>query len=195
MAKYWLSLANFEHMAMSFQGLSDAPHSKRQQNGTFGAHSRFYIGLQRSSIMNKLCIAALIALAPVVAFTPQVAFAQQNPENAKGGAATGAATGAVGGAIVGGPVGAVVGGVGGAIVGGIIGDNTPKFKTYVVEQGVPSYRYNETVAVGTVLPNEGVTYYEVPEQYGVQKTYRYTVINGQTVLVEPKTRRIVQIIE
>lgn len=137
--------------------------------------------------MKKLALAATLILVPVASFA-------QNPQGAQGGAAAGAATGAVGGAIVGGPVGAVVGGVGGAVVGGIVGDNTPRFKTYVVEQRVPSYTYAEPLAVGTVLPNEGVTYREVPREYGATQ-YRYTVVNNRTVLVEPGTRRIVQIIE
>ncbi|RXT20716.1 MULTISPECIES: DUF1236 domain-containing protein [unclassified Bosea (in: a-proteobacteria)] len=137
--------------------------------------------------MKKLIVAAAIALAPFVALA-------QNPQGAQGGAAGGAAAGAVGGAVVGGPVGAVVGGVGGAVVGGIIGDNTPRFKTYVTEQRVPSYTYAEEVRVGSVLPDRGVTYREVPAEYGV-KGYRYTVVNNRTVLVEPGTRRVVQVIE
>ena len=133
-------------------------------------------------------------LISVIALLPAVALAE-NPEGAKGGAASGAAAGAVGGAIVGGPVGAVVGGVGGAVVGGIVGDNTPKFKRYVVERRVPSYAYDEDLEAGVVLPEEGITYYDVPEEYGVQKTYRYTVINGHPVLVEPRTRKVIQVIE
>ena len=31
-------------------------------------------------------------------------------------------------------------------------------------------------------------------EYGVHD-YRYTVVNGRTVLVEPRTRRIVEIVE
>lgn len=125
------------------------------------------------------------------------AFAQ-NPQGSQGGAAAGAATGAVGGAVVGGPVGAVIGGVGGAIVGGIIGDNTPRFRTYVVEQDVPSYTIEERVAVGTVLPQRGVVYREIPAEYVASpdaRNYRYTVVNGRTVIVEPQTRRIIQVIE
>jgi hypothetical protein len=95
---------------------------------------------------------------------------------------------------VGGPVGAVVGGVGGAVVGGIIGNAQPEFRSYVVEQRVPSYTYEEPVAVGTVLPQRGVVYREVPRQYS-QTPYRYTVVNGRTVIVEPETRRVIQIIE
>jgi len=137
--------------------------------------------------MRKILLAAAVAIVPMAAFA-------QNPQGAQGGAAAGAATGAVGGAVVGGPVGAVVGGVGGAVVGGIIGDNTPRFKTYVTEQRVPSYTYKEEVHVGTVLPERGVTYREVPAEYGA-KGYRYTVVNNRTVLVEPKTRKIIQVIE
>ena len=106
---------------------------------------------------------------------------------------TGAAAGAVGGAVVGGPVGAAVGAAGGAVVGAISEDNTPRFRAYVVMEHKPSFAYMGDVVVGTVLPPAGVTYYDVPTQFG-PTTYRYTIINGRTVLVEPQTRRIVQII-
>jgi hypothetical protein len=86
-----------------------------------------------------------------------------------------------------------VGGVTGAIVGGIVGDQQPKFRQYVVTQNVPSYRYQEEVRVGAVLPQSGVTYYDVPAEYGV-KGYRYTVVNETPVLVDPGTRRVVQIV-
>ena len=110
------------------------------------------------------------------------------------GVATGATAGAIGGAVVGGPVGAVVGGVGGAVVGGLTDATRPQFRTYVVEQRKPSYIYTQSVVVGAELPEQGVTYYEVPAQYGVSR-YRYTVVNNRTVLVDPQTRRIVQIVE
>ena len=113
---------------------------------------------------------------------------------AQSGAATGAVTGAVGGAIVGGPVGLVVGGVGGAIVGGIADDRRPVFREYVVKQRRSSYAYDREVVVGAELPNTGVTYYDVPAEYGV-RDYRYTVVNNRTVLVDPKTHRIIQIVE
>lgn len=137
-------------------------------------------------MIKKLALVATLAIVPATVFA-------QNPQGAQGGAVGGATTGAVGGAIVGGPVGAVVGGVGGAVVGAIIGDNTPRFQRYVVEQRVPSYTYAEPVAVGTVLPNDGVVYREVPAEYG-QTDYRYTVVNDRIVLVEPRSRRIVQVI-
>lgn len=97
-----------------------------------------------------------------------------------------------------GPIGAIVGGVIGGVVGGVNGvlgvDERPRFRTYVVEQRRPSYQYREDVRVGVVLPDEGVTYYDVPPEYGV-RDHRYTVVNGRTVLVEPRTRRIVEIVE
>ncbi len=98
-----------------------------------------------------------------------------------------------------GPVGAIVGGTIGGVVGGVAGvlgvDDRPRFRSYVVEQHRPSYAYDREVRVGTVLPTSGVTYYEVPAEYSAAREYRYTVVNGRTVLVEPGTRRIVEVID
>ena len=97
-----------------------------------------------------------------------------------------------------GPVGAVVGGTVGAVVGGVAGvlgvEQRPRFHRYVVEQHRPSYHYREPVRVGVVLPESGVTYYPVPEEYGAPQ-YRYTVVNDQTVLVDPRTHRIVEVLD
>lgn len=136
--------------------------------------------------MSKKFILAGVVLA---ALAPVGAYAQGSGE----GAAAGATTGAVGGAIVGGPVGAAIGGVTGAIVGGLAGEQQPRFRQYVVQRDVPSYRYAEEVRVGAVLPESGVVLHEVPAEYGV-RGYRYTVVNETPVLVEPGTRRIIQVI-
>jgi uncharacterized protein DUF1236 len=97
-----------------------------------------------------------------------------------------------------GPVGAIVGGTIGGVVGGVAGvlgvDARPRFHHYVVEEHRPSYRYEGDVRVGAVLPEAGVTYYDVPPEYGV-RNYRYTVVNDRPVLVEPRTRRIVEVVE
>src|SRR5215207_2963774 len=111
-----------------------------------------------------------------------------------GGAASGAAAGAVGGAVVGGPVGAAVGAGVGAIAGGIADAQRPRFREYVTTQKRPSYTYKEKVAVGAKLPASGVTYYELPQEYGVTK-YRYTVVNERPVLVDPGSHTVVQVIE
>src|SRR5262245_13401547 len=90
-------------------------------------------------------------------------------------------------------------GVGGGtvIIGeheGIAIDQRPAFREYVVRERVPNYTITERVIVGGVLPETGVTYYDVPQTFGATP-YRYTVVNGQTVLVEPRSRRIVQVVE
>jgi predicted lipid-binding transport protein (Tim44 family) len=143
----------------------------------------------------KIMIRKLVLIA-ALAVMPAATFAQSN-SGAAGGAAAGAGTGAVGGAIVGGPVGAAAGAVGGAaagaIVGGIAGEHRTEFRAYVTEQRVPSATYREQVVVGATLPDT-ITYREVPKRFG-KTQYRYTVVNDRTVLVEPRTRRIVQIIE
>jgi len=132
--------------------------------------------------IHVLTAAALLAVS-----LPVAAYAQA-------GTATGAATGAVGGALVGGPVGAVIGGVGGAIVGGVADSTQPKFREYVVREHVPSYSYRGELDVGTILPEDrAVVLREVPAEYGV-KEYRYSVVNDRVVLVEPRSRRVVQII-
>jgi hypothetical protein len=78
--------------------------------------------------------------------------------------------------------------------GGIDVDQRPAFREYIVRERVPNYTVPDRVIVGGVLPETGVTIYDVPQSYGVTP-YRYTVVNGQTVLVEPRSRRIVQVVE
>ena len=115
------------------------------------------------------------------------------------GTVRGAEEGAVEGGRAAGPLGAIVGGAIGAAagtVGGILGvDDRPRFREYVVRERRPSYRYNEDLRVGVVLPESGVTYYEVPPEYRAPAGYRYTVVNDRPVLIESRTRRIVEIID
>ena len=63
-----------------------------------------------------------------------------------------------------------------------------------VRERIPDYTVPGRVVVGTTLPEAGVTYYDVPQRFS-QTPYRYTVVNGETVLVEPRSRRIVQVID
>ncbi len=78
--------------------------------------------------------------------------------------------------------------------GGIIKEQRPAFREYVLREAVPAFTIPDRIVVGTVLPQSGVTYYDVPQRFG-GTPYRYTVVNGATVLVEPKSRRIVQVID
>ncbi|TXI04761.1 MAG: DUF1236 domain-containing protein [Rhizobium sp.] len=105
---------------------------------------------------------------------------------------TGAAGGAVTGAVVGGPVGAAVGGVTGAIVGSAIDPPPEKVVTYVQEQPMPSAEavVQDKIVVGQPLP-EAVVVTPVPDN----PTYAYAVVNHERVIVQPKTRKVVKIIE
>ena len=72
---------------------------------------------------------------------------------------------------------------------------THEFHEYVVREKRPSYRYQQEVRVGTVLPESGVTYYDVPPDYHVSGGYRYTIVNDRPVLVDPASRRVVDVLE
>jgi hypothetical protein len=114
------------------------------------------------------------------------------------GTLQGAAEGSREGGRAAGPVGAVVGGAVGAATGtvnGILGvDTRPRFKEYVVRERVPSYRYESELRVGATLPETGVTYRDVPQEFHAPG-YRYTYVNERPVIVEPRSRRIVEIID
>jgi hypothetical protein len=111
------------------------------------------------------------------------------------GAATGAAGGAVAGAVVGGPVGAAVGGVAGAAAGGLLtAEESTRVRTYVVAQRRPSINVREEVVVGQPLSSR-VRVYPVPATVGLRNPYSYTIVNDRTVLVDPQTRQIVEIVD
>ena len=97
-----------------------------------------------------------------------------------------------------GPVGAIVGGAVGAVTGGVNGlvgiKEKPRFRQYVLQQHRPSFRYDDPVTVGVVLPADGIEYYQVPAEYGAVR-YRYTIVNDQVVLVDPGTRKVVEIVQ
>jgi hypothetical protein len=137
-------------------------------------------------MQTKLLVIATLALLAL----PVAAQAQGTVRGAQEGARQGERDAGPIGAVVGGTVGAVAG-----TIGGILGvEDRPRFRTYVVEQRVPSYRYESDFRVGATLPENGVTYYEVPAEYHVQG-YRYTYVNDHAVLVDPRTHQIVQIID
>jgi len=137
-------------------------------------------------MQTKLLVMATLALLAL----PVAAQAQGTVRGAQEGAAAGDRAAGPLGAVVGGTVGAVAG-----TIGGILGvEDRPRFRTYVVEQRVPSYRYSDEFIVGAMLPENGITYYDIPGEYHVQG-YRYAYVNDHPVLVDPRTHRIVQIID
>ena len=137
----------------------------------------------KSKLLVSTMLLALLAL-------PVAAQAQGTVRDAERGAAQGERDAGPLGAVVGGTVGAVAG-----TIGGILGvEDRPRFREYVVRERHPSYRYDNDFRVGAMLPESGVTYYDVPADYHITG-YRYAYVNDHAVLVDPRTHRIVQIID
>ena len=81
-----------------------------------------------------------------------------------------------------GPIGDIVGGalaIPGEVVGAVVG--APRMRSVVVE---------EEVVVGRPLPS-AVEIVPVPRH----RDYAYAVVNERRVIVEPRTRRVVRIVE
>jgi hypothetical protein len=124
----------------------------------------------------------IIALLAATTLAPAAAFAQATT-------AGGAVGGAVVGGAVGGPVGAVVGAGVGATVG-LAAEPPNEVVTYVQRDTGPSVVVQERVVVGEPLPAT-VELRPVPQH----TEYRYAVVNNQRVIVEPKTRKVIKIIQ
>jgi hypothetical protein len=127
--------------------------------------------------MNNRLAVSLIAATLLV---PGAAFAQSTT-------AQGAAEGAARGGDAAGPVGAIVGGTVGAAVGAAV--EIPN----AIITGLPRDRsvvVQERVVVGEPLPPT-VELRTVPQH----SEYRYAVVNDRRVIVEPRTRRVVKIID
>ncbi|HEY2210642.1 MAG TPA: DUF1236 domain-containing protein [Bradyrhizobium sp.] len=123
-----------------------------------------------------------VSLIATSLFASGVAYAQSTT-------ATGAASGARTGGEIAGPVGEVVGGTVGAAVGA--GLEIPNAViTSIQGERVPSVAVRERVVVGEPLP-PSVELRPVPNY----TEYRYAVVNDRRVIVEPRTRKIIRIID
>ena len=70
-----------------------------------------------------------------------------------------------------------------------------KIKEYVVQQRVSPVTMRERVVVGATIPDD-VDLVAVPDTWGSGfSRYRYVYTNDHVVLVEPSSRRVVQIID
>jgi len=70
-----------------------------------------------------------------------------------------------------------------------------RIKTYITEHKVAPVAVKERITVGTVLPDD-VDLLAVPRDWGPSlHTYRYVYSGNDVVLVEPQSRRVVQIID
>ena len=107
------------------------------------------------------------------------------------GKVTGLVGGAATGAVVGGPVGAVIGGAVGLTVGAAIDPPPERVVTYVQEQPVErNVIIKERIRVGHVLP-ERVVLTRIPDD----DRYAYAVVNQHRVIVNPKNRVVVRVVE
>jgi hypothetical protein len=130
------------------------------------------------TMQNRLAISLIAASL----LTSGAAFAQSTTVQ-------GARDGARAGGAVGGPVGEVVGGTVGAAVG--LGLEIPN----AVITSIPADRRHsvtvrEQVVVGEPLPPT-VELRTVPSH----TEYRYAVVNDRRVIVEPRTRKVIKIID
>jgi hypothetical protein len=125
---------------------------------------------------------AVAALALASALAPSMAWAQSTTVQ-------GAGSGAAAGGSVGGPVGAAVGGTVGAAVGAAA-EIPNAVITSVTGARAPSVVVRERVVVGEPLPRS-VDLRPVPNH----TEYRYAVVNNQRVIVEPRTRKVIRIIQ
>jgi hypothetical protein len=124
----------------------------------------------------------LLAAIAAMTVAPTIAFGQAST-------ATGAAAGAAVGGVVGGPVGAVVGaGVGGTV--GLAAEPPPAVITYAERESIPSVRVTERVVVGQPLPAT-VQIRTVPQH----DDYAVAVVNEKRVIVNPRTRVVVRVID
>ncbi|WP_454630135.1 DUF1236 domain-containing protein [Bradyrhizobium cenepequi] len=128
--------------------------------------------------MNKRLAISVLAAS---LFASGAAFAQSTTvEGAQNGAAAG-------GQVLG-PVGAAVGGTVGAAVGA--GLEIPNAVFSSIPRDEPSVTIRERVVVGEPLPDT-VVLHSVPSH----TEYRYAVVNERRVIVEPRTRKVIRIID
>lgn len=78
-------------------------------------------------------------------------------------------------------------------------DQRPRFREYVDRERRTSHRfktslhYKQAVAVGVILPGT-VELYDIPPEFGV-RGYSYTIFNDRTVLLDPRTRVVVEVVD
>ena len=103
-------------------------------------------------------------------------------------AATGAGWGAIAGALIAGPAGAAIGSV--AAAGLADSEVGPEVTAYIETNPVEPVYLNGELVTGAIVPDE-IQVYEYPDN----TKWAYLNINGQPVVIETETRRIVTIVQ
>ncbi len=139
--------------------------------------------------MKDLIVKGAIVLSLGLGCFAVPAAAQSTTKNST---VTGAAGGAAAGAVIGGPVGAAVGGVAGAVAGAALDPPPPTVIEYVEAQPLPAEPVvvQQEIVVGKPLP-ETVVVTPIPDD----TRYAYAVVNEKRVIVEPKSRTVVQVVQ
>src|SRR3954470_23522608 len=110
----------------------------------------------------------------------------------------GARQGPEGGADAPGQPGGIIGGTVGAATGTIAEmfgvEGRPRFQSYVARDRVPSYRCDDELSLGPVLPHSGATYRQFRAVYRGRGN-RYRLRNDPALVVDPQTGRIVDVID
>lgn len=156
--------------------------------------------------MNRttLALAALLATTGLAAaqttdnpFAPAEATQDPFAPGAIGGSAIGSAPIGANSAIGDDPIGTAAGGTAsatgdaevGAMVGSAMAPAPSRVRGYVAGQRGPSVTLSRPVVVGQPLPNS-IELREVPAS-----GYRYAVVDGRRVIVEPGSRRVVEVVD
>jgi hypothetical protein len=127
----------------------------------------------------------LFALGAVTAITSSGAFAQHS-------AVMGAAGDAVSGEIGAAPVGGAVGGAASVVAGIAIDPPPERVSRYVSQVPISAHPLvvEKNVAVGATLP-KAIVVQEIP----ADPRYVYAFVNEQRLIVEPLSRKIVQVVD
>jgi Protein of unknown function (DUF1236) len=78
-------------------------------------------------------------------------------------------------------------------VGGLTLEDRSYLRDYNSKRKYPSIKYEDDVSIGRVLPETG-SYYSIEGRESLNG-YKYTIINDKTVIIDPNTRRIIEIID
>ncbi len=159
--------------------------NSRARDGTSAMPEQLFgraVGAVVNSLEDTMKRQLTVSLIAVSLLAPGAAFAQSTT-------AAGAVNGARTGGEVAGPVGEIVGGTVGAAVGAAV-EIPNAVITSIQGERVPSVAVQERVVVGEPLP-AAVELRPVPNY----TEYRYAVVNDRRVIVDPRTRRVIRIID
>ena len=76
----------------------------------------------------------------------------------------------------------------------VAADQRPAFLAYVRRRKMQSDPQIKRMSVGDTLPDSSVRYYEIPLRYGAP-FYRCVVIGEEVVISDPRTGRVIQVVD